>query len=146
MARMLRTVLLVGIVATLVVLASLAARRASTDAAGAGGAAGPDLPTRTARFKRIDDGLGRPHMSALGNATIRAELGRSTWTLLHTMAARFPDEPTAEQQDDLRDFVYLLSRLYPCGQCADEFQKILRDHPPEVGAQPQRRGDTTGHR
>ena len=43
----------------------------------------------------------------------RAELGRSSWRLLHTMMARFPDEPTTEQQEALRSFVYLFGRLYP---------------------------------
>lgn len=43
----------------------------------------------------------------------RAELGRSTWKLLHTMMARYPEEPTDEQAETLRSFVYLLSRLYP---------------------------------
>ena len=70
--------------------------------------------------------------SRLGNATVRAELGRSTWTLLHTMAARYPEDPLEEQQQDATTFITLLSRLYACGQCAEEFQKILAVHPPRV--------------
>jgi hypothetical protein len=85
-------------------------------------------------FRRLDDGdPRRVHMSALGNATARAEVGRATWTLLHTVAARFPDEPTEEQQADLAAWIALLARLYPCGQCAEEFQAILAANPPEVG-------------
>ena len=87
---------------------------------------------RPRRFTKLDDALTGAHMSALGNATIRAEVGHATWTLLHTMAARFPDEPTPEQTDDFREWILLLARLYPCGQCAEEFQVILRAHPPEV--------------
>ncbi|KAG9285179.1 hypothetical protein G9A89_004394 [Geosiphon pyriformis] len=73
-------------------------------------------------------------MPTLGNATLKAELGRSTWKLLHTMMARFPEEPTESEKDALRNYVYLFSRLYPCGQCAQEFQKILEKYPPQVSS------------
>lgn len=43
----------------------------------------------------------------------RAELGRATWKYFHTMMARYPEDPTEEQQETLRSFVYLFSRLYP---------------------------------
>ncbi|OJJ42909.1 hypothetical protein ASPZODRAFT_1236947 [Penicilliopsis zonata CBS 506.65] len=56
-------------------------------------------------------------MPKLGNETAKAELGRSTWKFLHTMMARYPEEPTEEQQETLRSFIYLFSRLYPCGEC-----------------------------
>ncbi|KAK2755560.1 hypothetical protein FQN54_006500 [Arachnomyces sp. PD_36] len=71
-------------------------------------------------------------MPKLGNETAKAELGRSTWKLLHTMMARYPEEPTDEEAETLRSFVYLLSRLYPCGECASHFQKLLKEYPPQV--------------
>lgn len=43
----------------------------------------------------------------------RAELGRSTWRFLHTMMAQYPEEPTQNEQETLRSFVYLFARLYP---------------------------------
>jgi hypothetical protein len=73
-------------------------------------------------------------MSELGNATIRAELGRASWRLLHTMAARYPKRPTLDEQNALRSFIYLFARLYPCGQCARHFQIFLRENPPQVGS------------
>ncbi|CAG8518621.1 6988_t:CDS:2 [Paraglomus brasilianum] len=73
-------------------------------------------------------------MPKLGNATIKAELGRSSWKLLHTMMARFPERPTKDQKAALRSFIYLFSRLYPCGECAKEFQMILEKHPPQVSS------------
>ncbi|KAL1922615.1 uncharacterized protein VTP21DRAFT_10154 [Calcarisporiella thermophila] len=73
-------------------------------------------------------------MTELTNSTIRAELGRSTWRLLHTMTARFPTSPTQDEKDALKHFIYLLSRLYPCGQCAHEFQQILKRYPPQVSS------------
>ncbi|KAI9292426.1 hypothetical protein K502DRAFT_332358 [Neoconidiobolus thromboides FSU 785] len=71
-------------------------------------------------------------MSELGNATIKAELGKSSWRLIHTMAARFPVTPTKDEQDALKTFIYLFSRLYPCGDCARHFQGVLATLPPKV--------------
>jgi len=71
-------------------------------------------------------------MQELGNATLRAELGHSTWRLLHTMAARFPRQPTEDEQLAAVDFLHLLSRLYPCGQCAQHFQLLLAEFPPQT--------------
>ncbi|KAL8284152.1 hypothetical protein RQP46_004901 [Phenoliferia psychrophenolica] len=71
-------------------------------------------------------------MGKLKNETLKAELGRSSWKLLHTMAARFPLEPTESEKDAFKSFIYLFSRLYPCGECAAEFQALLKKHPPQV--------------
>ncbi|KAJ5965524.1 hypothetical protein N7481_012238 [Penicillium waksmanii] len=49
-------------------------------------------------------------------------LGRSTWTLLHSMAATYPEKADTKQQDDMGGFLKLFSRLYPCWVCADDFQ------------------------
>ncbi|RKO84269.1 hypothetical protein BDK51DRAFT_42212 [Blyttiomyces helicus] len=58
---------------------------------------------------------GEPIMGKMGNATLRAELGRSAWRLLHTMAGKFPVEPTEDERSALQSFIYLFARLYPCG-------------------------------
>lgn len=50
-------------------------------------------------------------------------LGKSTWGLLHTMAAHFPEQPSQQQQRDVKGFFNILSRLYPCEYCAKDFQK-----------------------
>ncbi|PIL33794.1 hypothetical protein GSI_04419 [Ganoderma sinense ZZ0214-1] len=71
-------------------------------------------------------------MPKLGNATAKAELGRATWKLLHTMTLRFPDEPRQDERDALNNYFHLMSRLYPCGECAAEFQKLLKKYPPQA--------------
>lgn len=64
--------------------------------------------------------------------TSRAELGRAAWRVLHLMTLRFPDEPTPDQRDALKSYMHLFARLYPCGECAAEFQRLLKEYPPQV--------------
>lgn len=70
----------------------------------------------------------------LGNETAKAELGRASWKLLHTMMARFPDAPTTDERQALTDYIYLFQRLYPCGECAAHFGEILKQFPPQVSS------------
>ncbi|ESK97294.1 sulfhydryl oxidase [Moniliophthora roreri MCA 2997] len=71
-------------------------------------------------------------MSKLGNATAKAELGRASWKLLHTMTLRYPEEPTEDERNALDTYFHLFSRLYPCGECAAEFQELLKKYPPQT--------------
>ncbi|PGH34119.1 hypothetical protein GX50_03082 [[Emmonsia] crescens] len=48
--------------------------------------------------------------------------------------AQFPDKPSAEQSETLRSYIYLFSRLYPCGECASHFQAHLAKFPPQVSS------------
>lgn len=61
-------------------------------------------------------------------------LGRSSWTLLHTMAATYPERPSASQQSDLLSFMRLFARLYPCWVCAEDFQRYMGRERPRVGS------------
>lgn len=76
--------------------------------------------------------LSEIHSSKMTNMEIRQRLGRSTWTLLHTMASAYPAFPTVQHKKDTLQFIYLISRLYPCGECAGHFQKLLSENPPQV--------------
>ncbi|KAH8103477.1 ERV/ALR sulfhydryl oxidase domain-containing protein [Cristinia sonorae] len=73
-------------------------------------------------------------MSKLGNATAKAELGRATWKLLHTMTLRYPEKPTDDERDALKSYFTLFSRLYPCGECAAEFQQLLKKYPVQTSS------------
>jgi FAD-linked sulfhydryl oxidase len=66
--------------------------------------------------------------------TDRAELGRAAWKLFHTMMARFPDEPSADDSLALKTYIQLFARLYPCGDCATHFQKLLAKYPPQTSS------------
>lgn len=60
-------------------------------------------------------------------------LGRSTWTLLHSIAATYPEAATKSQQSDLLSFVGLFSKLYPCWVCAEDFRGYVGREQPRVG-------------
>ncbi|KAI1716351.1 erv1 / alr family domain-containing protein [Ditylenchus destructor] len=60
------------------------------------------------------------------------ELGRSTWNLLHTMAAYYPDKPNSEEKKNMSDTLTSLSKTYPCPHCAEDFRKDITKHPPEL--------------
>lgn len=68
-------------------------------------------------------------MPKMPSEEARAELGKSSWRLLHTMLSRFPDNPTLEQEENLREFIRLFSILYPCGECGEHFREMLKKYP-----------------
>ena len=52
----------------------------------------------------------------------REELGKATWTFLHTMAAYYPEHPSGRQRKEMNQFMKTFSQLYPCDDCADHMQ------------------------
>ena len=60
------------------------------------------------------------------------QLGRATWTFLHTTAAYYPDKPTPTQRANMLTLLRALPVLYPCGWCAEDFGEDIKDHPPDV--------------
>ncbi|WPH03801.1 Hypothetical protein R9X50_00668400 [Acrodontium crateriforme] len=84
----------------------------------------------------VDRSLLTGHVIApkLGNETAKAELGRAAWKYFHTVMARFPDEPTADESSALKSYVYLFQRLYPCGECAEHFGELLKEFPPQTSS------------
>jgi len=65
----------------------------------------------------------------------KEEVGRATWMLLHTIAAQFPDEPTRQQKRDAKELMHIISRLYPCKECAEHFKEVLKANPVQAGSQ-----------
>ncbi|KAI9023074.1 ERV/ALR sulfhydryl oxidase domain-containing protein [Phycomyces nitens] len=61
-----------------------------------------------------------------------ATLGRSTWTLLHTMAAYYPEKPAEKDKQSMTSFMESFAQHYPCWFCKDDFQKHMAAEPVQV--------------
>lgn len=95
-----------------------------------------DLPT-TKQDKEVQD-VGEftdtPFMPKMANETLKAQLGNSAWHLLHTVLARYPDKPSTQEKSTLKLYIHLFAQVYPCGDCARHFQKLLAQFPPQVSS------------
>ena len=65
----------------------------------------PDVSSDTLKGEAI--------MAKLGNETLKAELGRAAWKVIHTTMARFPDQPSQDEKEALKSYILLFARLYP---------------------------------
>ena len=64
----------------------------------------------------------------------KEELGQAGWTLLHTIAANFPDAPTPRQRGRMEMFLQTLGDFYPCEVCASHFRKHATTNPIAAGS------------
>lgn len=50
------------------------------------------------------------------------QLGRATWTFLHSLAATYPDVASPADQKQMSSFLSIFSNIYPCWHCAADFR------------------------
>ncbi len=65
---------------------------------------------------------------------MRDDLGRASWSLLHTMAAYYPIEPKKEEKQTMNQFINAFSKLFPCPECREDFQEEILKSPPDVSS------------
>lgn len=53
----------------------------------------------------------------------RQELGRNSWSVLHTMAAYYSETPTTSEQKEMQQFISLFTKFYPCHDCSEDFME-----------------------
>ncbi|XP_019856908.1 PREDICTED: FAD-linked sulfhydryl oxidase ALR-like [Amphimedon queenslandica] len=51
------------------------------------------------------------------------QLGRATWTFLHTMAAYYPEAPSTSQQQEMTMMMRTFSKYYPCDYCSHHMRE-----------------------
>ncbi len=57
------------------------------------------------------------------------ELGRSTWTFLHTTAEYLPEKLSETHKEHVLNLLTAVSHLYPCRNCADHMQAYVEVNP-----------------
>ncbi|KAG1342063.1 putative FAD-linked sulfhydryl oxidase ERV1 [Cocos nucifera] len=88
----------------------------------------PLTPEESAILQSVEDVSGPASFAKKKSVTplTKEDIGRATWTLLHSIAAQFPDQPTRQQKRDAKELMAIISRLYPCKECADHFKEVLK--------------------
>lgn len=59
------------------------------------------------------------------------EWGPRTWFLIHTVAFNYPEEPTKDDKQKFKNFIYALSDVLPCKYCKPSFKRYLEEIPLE---------------
>ncbi|KAI5421790.1 hypothetical protein KIW84_045288 [Lathyrus oleraceus] len=55
-------------------------------------------------------------------------------TLHVSVDADYPDNPIRQQKKDVKELVQILSRMYPCSECANHFKEVLRSNHVQSGS------------
>eukprot|EP00501_MAST-03F_sp_TOSAG23-6_P000800 GSMAST32.ASY1.ANO1.830.1 assembled CDS len=69
------------------------------------------------------------HLANYGGkgGTWRELLGRHSWFLIHSIAAKYPKYPSESDKQSMINFIASLGQLYPCKLCRKHLQQQLRN-------------------
>lgn len=60
------------------------------------------------------------------------QLGRQTWTFLHTAASYYPHTASISEQTQMKNLISSVGSFYPCGDCASHLRSYVKQQPPQV--------------
>lgn len=55
--------------------------------------------------------------------------GPNTWTLLHCITLDYPDNPTKEDKDNIKNFINCFGKVIPCDKCKFNFKSHIDEIP-----------------
>lgn len=93
-----------------------------------------DTTSRSPRRIDVEDVVSKNTRRNEGGGSSKEQVGRATWTFLHTLAAQYPEHPTYRQKRDARNLIDIMTRMYPCGECAEHFSEVVKACPPRVNS------------
>lgn len=97
-----------------------------------GATVGGDLANLTKDLAPASSPLSVPLSPGLGSPPDIGELGRASWTLLHSVAAYYPKQASAEEQKSAKALLDSFAALFPCRWCARDFAEIMQAKPPQL--------------
>ncbi|SCU98973.1 LADA_0H16534g1_1 [Lachancea dasiensis] len=88
----------------------------------------------TPKVQKVADTTSKPDTYAQVDPPDVELLGRSSWTLLHSIAAKYPKKPNEKQKSEMSQFMTIFSHVYPCWWCAKDFELFIRANAPKVNS------------
>lgn len=55
--------------------------------------------------------------------------GPMTWTLLHSITLEYPENPTNEDKDNIKNFINYFGKVLPCEKCRINFKLHIEEMP-----------------
>ena len=62
----------------------------------------------------------------------REKLGTYSWGFMHSFSFNIPETPTEFEKGEIKMFVNLFTKYYPCKSCSSHFQYLIRKNPIKV--------------
>lgn len=59
----------------------------------------------------------------------RATMGHHAWIFLHSIAAAYPDEPTDQDKEGLKELFSSIGKIFPCQECKGHFNNMIAENP-----------------
>lgn len=86
-----------------------------------------DVESFNSEYKNLFDSTKPPSDP---HSQFKITVGKATWTLLHTLAAKYPEKPSIIRQSMTKLWLDLLPEVYPCEECATHMRENMARCPP----------------